>query len=406
MKQIDLILCELIKCALWDNPVPNDLLSTLSENDWESVYKEIQEQCIDLLFADLIKGIDIPERIKINWTAICYNRISFNAKLLHLQKDVCGLFAQESINYVILKGYAAAVYYPKPQCRSMGDLDLIVPQKDLNHANEVMRAKYGKPTINYMRNDKSLAREYIYKNDGLRIELHRQFSDLPIPCQNDLLNEWIEQDLLSPRLVEIQNNVIFSMLSEKINGLVLLAHISQHLEGGLGLRQIIDWMLYVNNCLADNKWSAFADNARKLGLETLAITVTKMCQIYLGLSSENIHWADSAEIDLCEELMEFVLSCGNFGNKMGMSNTVAMVVSQNQSLHALLRNLQKRGEYNWKILEKYPKLRPFAGVYQLFRYVNKGLKRENAISELPKDIESGRKRDRMLKRLGAMRMKN
>ena len=64
MKQIDLILCELIKCALWDNPVPNDLLSTLSENDWESVYKEIQEQCIDLLFADLIKGIDIPERIK------------------------------------------------------------------------------------------------------------------------------------------------------------------------------------------------------------------------------------------------------------------------------------------------------------------------------------------------------
>ena len=91
---------------------------------------------------------------------------------------------------------------------------------------------------------------------------------------------------------------------------------------------------------------------------------------------------------------------------MGMSNTVAMVVSQNQSLHALLRNLQKRGEYNWKILEKYPKLRPFAGVYQLFRYVNKGLKRENAISELPKDIESGRKRDRMLKRLGAMRMKN
>lgn len=406
MKQIDLIVCELIKCALWDSPVPSDLLSTLSENEWESVFEEIQEQCIDLLFTDLIKEINIPEKVKSNWTTICYNRISFNANLLHLQRGVCSLFGQESISYAILKGYAAAIYYPKPQYRSMGDLDLIVSQKELNHANEVMRNKYGKPTINNMRNDKSLAREYIFKNEGFIIELHRRFSDLPMPYQNDLLNDWIEQDLLSPNLVKTQNNVVFNMLSEEINGLVLLAHISQHLEGGLGLRQIIDWMLYVNCCLSDNKWSAFANNARELGLETLAITVTKMCQMYLGLSSDNIHWADSAEIDLCEELMDFVLSCGNFGNKMGLSNTVAMVVSQNQSLHTLLRNLQKRGEYNWKILEKHPGLRPFAGVYQLFRYVNRGIKREKALSELPKDIESGRRRDRMLKRLDAMRLKN
>ena len=386
--------------------MPSNLIEASSVSDWNDIYEDIQKQCIELLFVDLIKTISIPELVRSNWMANCYNRIAFNAKLLHLQKDTCDLLSREGIGYVILKGYAAAIYYPKPQYRAMGDIDLIVSQNDLNRANEVMTFRYGNPTINYMRNDKSAVREYVYSIDKYRIELHRQFSDLPMPCQNDLLNEWIEEDILSSDIVASQRNIDFHMLSEETNGLVLLAHISQHLEGGLGLRQIIDWMLFVNSCLTDSKWITFAVKVNDLGLETLAITVTKMCQMYLGLPSEKIHWADAAATDLCEELMEFVLSCGNFGNKMGMNNTVSMVVSQNQSPYAFLRNLQKRGEYNWKILKKYPGLRPFAGVYQLFRYIRKGLKRENAISELRKDIKSGRKRDRMLKRLGAMRMKN
>lgn len=406
MKQTDLVVCELIKSALWKSPVPSNLIGALTISDWNNIYEDIQKQCIELLFADLIKEISIPESVKSNWMTNCYDRIAFNAKLLYLQKDICNLLSCECIDYTILKGYAAAIYYPKPQYRAMGDIDLIVPHKELNHALEVMRIRYGNPTINYMRNDKSVAREFIYAKDEYRIELHRQFSDLPLPCQNDLLNEWIEQDLLSPCIVRSKNNVDFRMLSEEINGLVLLAHISQHLEGGLGLRQIIDWMLYADHCLEDSKWSTFVKKANKLGLETLAITVTKMCQMYMGLSTEKIHWADAAEADLCEELMEFILSCGNFGNKMGINNTVSMVVSQNRSLHVLLKNLQKRGEYNWKLLEKHPGLRPFAGVYQLSRYISKGLKRENALSELHKDIKSGRKRDRMLNRLGAMRMKN
>ena len=38
------------------------------------------------------------------------------------------------------------------------------------------------------------------------------------------------------------------------NGLVLLGHINQHLEEGLGLRQILDWALYVDKALDDDAW--------------------------------------------------------------------------------------------------------------------------------------------------------
>ena len=119
------------------------------------------------------------------------------------------------------------------------------------------------------------------------------------------------------------------------------------------------------------------------------------------MTNKKINWANDAETDLCEELMEFVLSCGNFGEKGGMSNTVAMVVSQNQSLKFLFRNLQMRGEHNWKTLNGKPWLRPFAWLYQAQRYFRKGMGRKNAFSELKKDVKNGKERYVMLKRLRA-----
>ena len=56
------------------------------------------------------------------------------------------------------------------------------------------------------------------------------------------------------------------------------------MEEGLGLRQILDWALYVDKALDDDAWEhTFAPAVRRLGLERLAITVTRMCQLYLGL---------------------------------------------------------------------------------------------------------------------------
>ena len=97
------------------------------------------------------------------------------------------------------------------------------------------------------------------------------------------------------------------------NGLVLLEHINQHLEEGLGLRQILDWALYVDKALDDDAWEyTFAPVVRRLGLERLAITVTRMCQLYLGLRSD-ITWCASADEKVCDSLMNYIMEQGNFG---------------------------------------------------------------------------------------------
>ena len=61
-----------------------------------------------------------------------------------------------------------------------------------------------------------------------------------------------------------------------------MGHINQHLEEWLGLRQILDWALYADKALDDAWEHTFAPDVRRLGLDRLAITVTRMCQLYLG----------------------------------------------------------------------------------------------------------------------------
>ena len=88
------------------------------------------------------------------------------------------------------------------------------------------------------------------------------------------------------------------------NVLVLLEHINQHLEKGLGLRQILDWALYVDKALDDDTWEhTFAPVVHRLGLDRLAITVTRMCQLYLGLRPD-ITWCASADEKVCDSLMK------------------------------------------------------------------------------------------------------
>ena len=80
-----------------------------------------------------------------------------------------------------------------------------------------------------------------------------------------------------------------TVLPDDENGIVLLSHIRQHLESGLGLRQIIDWMMFVRSYLNDEMWfSSFHEKAQRTGLESLAVITTKMCQKYLGLTKKDL----------------------------------------------------------------------------------------------------------------------
>lgn len=395
-------MCALVRQAVWNDLVTDELLYKVTSEEWKEIYQEIKDQRIELLFSDVIMTLpNSADEIKQTWRMDTYEMISFNTQLLSLQKEIDNILTEAGIEYVVLKGSAAAVFYQKPMYRTMGDIDIIVREKDFDKTSAILENKMGRPFISSKH--RGIVREYAFNNGKITIELHRNYAILKDEAKETLLDTLIRNAIPQKEKGIINNKYTFNMLPSKENGLVLLSHISQHMEGGLGLRQIIDWMMFVNNCLNDNEWPSFSKLARQLGLEKLAITTTSLCQRYLGLPNENIQWAEDAEEDLTSELMEYVLSCGNFGRKMGMHNSVSVIVVQNPNPITLFKNLQERGEDNWTLLETHPALRSFAWIYQGMVYIRKGLGRENAFREFWKDRKAGKRRRKMLERLGTTR---
>ena len=192
------------------------------------------------------------------------------------------------------------------------------------------------------------------------------------------------------------------VLPDLVNGLTLIEHVNHHLEGGIGLRQILDWYMFVDKCLSDDAWPAFQAIAQKTGHERLAIIVTRMCELYLGLPPHK--WCEDADEQVCEELMLFILASGNFGRKNSQDHRTSMeALSYSNTLRGAIQYLTRRGMMNWKAAQKYPILRPIACIYQMNRYFFKGLFRRGSVGKFKDEISESKRLDKLFDSVGIAR---
>lgn len=312
-------------------------------------------------------------------------------RILYAQDELVSLFQDAGIPMVILKGAAAAVYYAEPMQRTMGDIDLIVPPTQFPAAQTLLKKSGYKSETEDA--EKAEGRHVAFQKDGITVELHRRFSSEGINVESYVLRglEHSEEAVLSGHR--------FSMLPPLENGLVLLAHVAQHLRNELGLRQMIDWMMYVHAKLSDEYWeTTFRAAAEECGLETLAITASRLCQKYLGLPDSSTWW-DAADDKLVDDLLDNLLITGNFGHVHGSGSSVETVVT-NIKRTGLLRYLQQQGENNWKAYQKHGYLKPICWAYQICRLVYRGFKTNRNWFELASDYQRSSSRYDLLTRLG------
>ena len=295
------------------------------------------------------------------------------------------------IPFKVLKGAAASIYYPEPLRRTLGDIDILVKKEDYERAKAVLAANGYYPGIEDERHI------HYYKNE-IVIELHSHFATLQTLEQEQLLDNWLFE---SPEEDGQVGRFIFPMPSKELNGLVLLTHINQHLEEGLGLRQIVDFVMYIKAEVPDEKWPSFREKTDQIGLTTLAKVVGKLGKMYLGLPM-SITWCDDALETTVGKLLDYCFECGNFGHKDPRNNTVRMVMSHGRGVKGFFRNLQKQGVSNWERLNEQPWLKPVAWLYQLCRYIRLGLK-DIHLREFMQNIKASRKRNQLMDELGATR---
>ena len=245
MNQAEQILLQAIQKSLWNTDIPFP-----EDTDWNAVLKEAEDQAV----LGIVIGV-APVETQKEWRGRASVGTAHFVRILHYQEQLYKLFKGNDIPMVILKGTAAAIYYPNPSQRSMGDIDYLVPPEHFSRAKELL-IQNGYTVEDDPRYPRHI---HVYKDD-ISFELHRYFSYEGLDLER-YVNNGIQQ-------IELRSiyGKEFPMLPTLANGLVLLGHVVQHLKSGLGLRQVVDWMLYVDRELSDVFWNqAFEAMGRASG---------------------------------------------------------------------------------------------------------------------------------------------
>ena len=361
------LMFSLLQSSLFGTPAVSEL-PIPADVDWDAVLQEMQAQTVHGLVEPLLDALPIRDpAVKERWRMRCIQQQSRWYQVASAQQELIALLDSAGIPSVILKGTAAGLSYPHPECRCSGDVDILVKRADYQKAAALMEADGY--VFDHGDNDGSRHHTAFTKN-GVSFELHYRLGI--VSSDDEARLQFFEAQIEAGETVQI-DGFSFHVFPRLCNGLTLLFHIDQHLRSGLGLRQIVDWAMFVHQNLTDAVWETeFQPYLQACGMETFAITVTDMAHRYLGLpvgvdaeTGRSLTWCQTADSTLSEQLMNYILEKGNMGKKSGEAGHIAFFYLITKTPARLFKRLQAGGMCNWSAAREHKLLRPFAWIYQV-----------------------------------------
>ena len=363
-------------------------LAAALAKDWKPVFEEMKKQTVASLPGEWLKEHPLPGASQ--WMSYCVMQQAQWVRVMHAQKELLQLLDAHEIPCVILKGAAAAMAYPHPSLRSMGDVDFLVKRADFQRTAALLENNGYR--LAHEKNESH--HHYGYYRNGISFELHKRLAI--IRQDDDRLIARFEKGIDQREYHETEG-FSFPVLPAELNGLVLMFHINQHLRSGLGLRQIIDWMMYADRLPEDVWKDQVLPMLRETGMERLALTVTVMCQRYLGLRTIVETKNDALPY---EALMNYIMERGNFGRKSGKKGKNATVFFGMKGPVRMMKRLQAGGMVRWKAARRHRVLRPFAWIYQSFRIAGIFMKNRVTPKQLREQREKGLEYRSLIESLG------
>jgi len=367
--------------------------------DWRLVWYEAHMQGVSLTaFADF------PEELtaSADFSGIRKNlqsRMSDNLAVNKSHFKIHKLLNDAEIPYVILKGLASALYYPDFLLRSMGDVDFLVAEGDLEKTCAELEQN------GFVASEKSHGDHMVFTDNVCRYELHTEPAGMPKGEVGALVKGYLS-DLLEK--AELQNTLFENVYvpSRFHHGLIILLHICHHLtSSGVGLRHLCDWAVFVNSVSDDEFCSLFEEKFKQIGLWNLACVLTRISEKYLSCPEKS--WVCEVDENLVDSLAKDIFEGGNLGQKNDDRSHEAMILPKyGDSEHKEKSNSKRFIAYvnqtvknNWKSAEKNKLLLPVGWVYFGGRYVFRSLKGERPKINVNSFISEANERKKLFDQL-------
>lgn len=353
----------LLKKSIWDDGIVETQVI-----DWESFPRIAKEQGVASFVYDGARrtGISIPDEIGQQWKNHITASMFQNERLLSAQDAVIRSFEQAHIPVAVLKGSSIARYYSQPELRALGDIDILVKKTDICTARELLLQN------GYKEEEYEHGFHIGFSKNGVTIELHKQVTTFPDTPGGQEAQK-IADGFLDNLDVGSVCGYDFPVLSRSNQAMSLLLHMVRHMfEGGIGLRQLCDWMVFVaaeHLCFADEICPVLS----RCGMLEFAEVATKTCVEYLGLDPDCCLWCSEVDEQTCVLFIDAVFLGGNMGSAntdtMGSLFTDEKSMGDNtSSVKAFIRKMNRRTYKSFPFVERCKALLPLFWLFLPFRY--------------------------------------
>lgn len=360
------ILLSLVRSALWNVPVD----SVPSDVKWENVFRLARQQTLLGLLADGLQKLPADCMPYLTLVRKLKSYVVKNIQTHSFMTDRLGQTLQTlrdgGVEPVLLKGHGLALNYPNPISRQCGDVDFYVGKEAYSRSVEICLNRFGAGD-----HELENLKHYHFDNQGIVIELHKVASIVPGLFRNASFQKWTVGCMAPSQLRRVELDGVQVMLpSHRFDVIYIMVHAWHHfLEGGVGLRQLCDWTMYLHKfhtCIdadvlkADLKafgltrvWHLFAWIAvNELGLPS------NECPLYSGRYSED-----------AKKMIEIIWGDGNFG-RYSERNSKSPEGYVGGKLHSMKVTIKRF----FRIMPVYPSqvlsalvLYFLAGIYQFLR---------------------------------------
>lgn len=402
MNEVQNLLLQIIGAKLFEKTVP-----TVSDDQLLPLIKESKAQAVFPLF---FSALDCKLHEKL--TPEQYTEQSedfFRYAIAGTQNfaehtELHELMTANEISYVVMKGFASAMYYPEPSLRSMGDVDYLVCPEDLERAkNAVENAGF---VIDHGDEEDSI--HISYHRPPMSIwELHRTVNGIPSGDVGVKIKAEMDRTIATSELVS-KEDVTCRVPNKLHHGLIMLLHTASHLTSeGVGLRHLCDWVVFASSLSDMDFREIFEKKLKIFGLWRFAQVLMLLGINYLGVSKRV--WAleavESHKVDeiTLEGLMNDILSGGNFGTKdqnryreiKYISDRGQHTVSSNGIIQQGFKTLNEKVRTNHKIIGKHRILYPIGYLSEGGKYIGLLLKGKRKSSGTKRMLIEANKRKKI-----------
>ena len=222
--------------------------------DWQELYSFASKQALlGLCFEGIERlGKEYPEELKQNpigrellmtWMGKAQQIRRQNMKVNAVAGKLFSMLREDGMRCCILKGQGNALMYPNPYSRTPGDIDVWI------HASRERIIEYASKKFEL---EDDIRLQHLETSlDGVPVELHFFPCSMNNPIYHARLQKWFRRnaDLQCSHIVGLPDGAgDIAIPTTAFNVIYQLMHLYHHFfDEGIGMRQIIDYFLVVND---------------------------------------------------------------------------------------------------------------------------------------------------------------